>query len=218
MSWYAMVLLAGIVTAAGLCAAAVWREDRDLIRMTKPSALVLVIALAWLLAADSGRPATAVLIALVASLAGDILLLDPPTGDLPERRFAAGLAAFFVGHLAYLAAVLAAPHAGAPFGPIAAATAALAAFGAWTRWGRPIVRGAGALKGAVLAYELVLLTFWVASWAKGPAALVVGASAFVLSDLLLGWGRFVRAGRFTGVAVMTSYHLAQVLIVWGLLA
>jgi uncharacterized membrane protein YhhN len=46
----------------------------------------------------------------------------------------------------------------------------------------------------------------------------LGASLFVLSDTVLAMGRFVESHRWTRLVVMVTYHLAQVLIVVGLLA
>ena len=64
----------------------------------------------------------------------------------------------------------------------------------------------------------------MASLATGtliPAA-VVGAWCFVASDALLGWSLFVdpgAAGRPTRrIAVMATYHVAQVLLVLSLVA
>ena len=45
----------------------------------------------------------------------------------------------------------------------------------------------------------------------------LGASLFVVSDTVLAMGKFVQARRWTSVVVMVTYHLAQALIVAGLL-
>ena len=45
----------------------------------------------------------------------------------------------------------------------------------------------------------------------------LGASLFVVSDTVLAMGRFVQERRWTSVVVMVTYHLAQALIVAGLL-
>ena len=44
--------------------------------------------------------------------------------------------------------------------------------------------------------------------AVGPVTALVGAAAFVVSDSILGWGKFVGARRWTSVAVMMTYHVA----------
>ena len=57
----------------------------------------------------------------------------------------------------------------------------------------------------------------VTGWATGRPLVGLGASLFVVSDTVLAMGRFVQARRWTSVVVMVTYHLAQALIVAGLL-
>ena len=53
-------------------------------------------------------------------------------------------------------------------------------------------------------------------WATGRLVVGLGASAFVVSDTVLALGRFVSEQRWTRIVVMVTYHLAQVLLVVGL--
>jgi uncharacterized membrane protein YhhN len=54
----------------------------------------------------------------------------------------------------------------------------------------------------------VISMMTVAAWATGRPAALVGAGAFVASDSILGWGKFVGQRRWTSVAVMVTYHVA----------
>ena len=59
----------------------------------------------------------------------------------------------------------------------------------------------------------------VAATRTGEPAAIAGAWLFVASDTLLGWGTFRGAeSRDQRVAVIVTYHLAQLLLVLALLA
>jgi uncharacterized membrane protein YhhN len=77
--------------------------------------------------------------------------------------------------------------------------------------------GGWALGGAVAAYMGVIGLMVVAAWATGHVLVALGASVFMVSDAVLAMDRFVRERRFGPVAVMVTYHLAQVLLVVGVL-
>jgi uncharacterized membrane protein YhhN len=57
----------------------------------------------------------------------------------------------------------------------------------------------------------------VTGWATGRPLVGLGASLFVVSDTVLALGKFVQPRPWTSVVVMVTYHLAQALIVAGLL-
>ena len=195
---------------------AAWQGDRRLMVLMKPLPMLALIGLV-LLVPGPGPVAMALLLALVCGLVGDVALLDPPSGDPPAAyRLPLGLGAFLLGHLAYLAAIAWAPQSGWPFpwpgvvaGPLALVLAAV--------WGRPVARAAGALRAPVIVYQAVILTLLIAAAARGPWVLVAGAAFFVASDLMLGRSLFLATKRWHGPAVMVTYHLAQVLLVVGLL-
>ncbi len=210
MSWYAWVLTVGMAAAAVTTWYAVWRSDKELERMFKPSFMVLLIALTLLLGADRGHSVTLLVVGLAFSLVGDVLLLD-------HRRFVGGLVAFLLAHLAYIAAVLQRPVSGPPFPWLGFGAIALA-LACHGRFGRDLIRAAGSLRIPVLAYEIVLLSLCVLSWFRGPWLLGFGTSFFVASDLMLGRDHFLGGPSWSRIAVMSTYHVAQVLIVWGLLA
>jgi uncharacterized membrane protein YhhN len=77
--------------------------------------------------------------------------------------------------------------------------------------------GGPALGGAVTAYMGVIGVMVVGAWATGHLLLALGASVFMVSDAVLAMDRFVHERRFGALAVMVTYHLAQVLLVVGVL-
>lgn len=196
---------------------AVWAggaAGRRIERVAKPGVMVALIAAAWLAVpvTPEARAAQPWLVAgLVASLAGDVLLLPP-------RRFIAGLVAFLVAHLAYVVAFLQLPGETAwlALGVVAALVAAATV-------GRVLVRRAGrvGLGLPVAAYGLAIFAMAVAATRTGSSAAIAGAWLFVASDAILGWGRLREArpgqegagGRVAGTAVMVTYHVGQALIV-----
>ncbi len=202
--------------ATGALAALDWwavgRARRDLERWAKPAVVVGLLAVAL---AAGGAGSTAgrwVLLALALGLVGDVLLLDD--GD---TRFVGGLAAFLVGHLAWVAAVV---TAGLDEPRLAAvgAVVVLVALVAGRRILPAAVRSSGpALGGAVAAYMAVIGVMAVLGWASGDLLVGLGATLFVASDTVLALGRFVEERPWTRLTVMVTYHLAQSLLVAGLL-
>ena len=69
----------------------------------------------------------------------------------------------------------------------------------------------------VAAYMGVIGAMGVTGWATGRFRVGLGTALFVTSDTLLALNRFVAARAHARLAVMVTYHLAQVLIVVGLL-
>ncbi len=202
--------------AAGLLAAVDWwavaRGRPGVERWAKPAVMVALGAVAVSLDAPGSTTGWWVLAALALGLAGDVLLL----GD-SDARFLGGLAAFLVGHLAWVAAFVA-TGLGAPAGAWVGAAVVLVALGA----GHRIVPGAHreggpALSVPVVLYMGVIAAMAVAGWATGLLVVGLGASLFVVSDTVLGLGRFDRERPWTRVVVMVTYHLAQGLLVAGLL-
>ncbi len=202
---------------------AVARHLIRLERVVKPATLALLTLWFWLAAPTLQQPFIVAFIAgLLFSLAGDIFLL------FPDAHFLKGLIAFFLAHLAYLAAFN-------PRGPwleartcwLAAGIAILAYF-----LTRRIVAGLQAsgrdsLVAPVILYAVVLsLTLWSTlatlfrpEWPpRGATLAAAGGALFFLSDALLAWNRFVQPLRHGRLANMISYHLAQGCMAFGLLA
>jgi uncharacterized membrane protein YhhN len=178
-----------------------WKPNDRLELITKPLTTIGAIAIAA--AADGPRSATILtVIALALCLVGDIALLAV------VDRFVVGLAAFLLGHLAFMVMFVARglhdrTWAGVAVIGVVALFAAVAV---------PILRGA-AVKGfgtPVRAYLSVISVMCVLGWATGNGLVVVGATAFIISDSILGWDEFVAEAKWRHVAIMVSYHVAIV--------
>jgi len=148
--------------------------------------------------------------ALLASLAGDVLLM------LPGDHFIAGLAAFLVAHLFYIALF----RQQAPWFPDRRALAASMGFGAlmyaalWSSLADPV------LKLAVGCY-IGVISLMVAQ-AIGRARVIgdaasrwvaIGACLFMLSDSLIAIDRFLTPLPMASLWILSSYFAAQMLIV-----
>ena len=217
MSAHSATLLLALAFAA-LDWVAVWRDLRRLEWVAKP--LVIVALLGTVAAAGdlSDLPTILVIAALLGSLAGDVLLMVP-------SGFVLGLVAFLVAQLAYLARFLGEPLA--PAGLVLGLAGAALLIGLV---GRRIVGGArrDGLAAPVVVYLAAICAMAIAAAGSGRWLAAVGAATFVASDSLLGWDRFVRGtgrpGRAPGperdrvwrIAVIATYHVAQVLLVVGL--
>ena len=199
------------------CAVLDWwccvRPHPRLEAVVKPGAMIALMGIALLSGAQAHPTGVWLLVALVFCVLGDVLLL----GD-SDARFRGGLLAFLLGHLAYAVCFLRLgldhPWWGA---------AALVALAGSMPWATRIVRGAAAAGGPVLAgmvagYVLVIGVMAVLAWSTGLVLVAVGAGLFVVSDLVLGLGRFVGQRPWTRLAVMVTYLLAQALLVVGVLA
>ncbi|HEY5628724.1 MAG TPA: lysoplasmalogenase family protein [Candidatus Limnocylindrales bacterium] len=214
----------GLLAVAGGAAAvdwwAVWRETqraRAIERVAKPATLLALIAIALVVPARTTAVQPWLVAGLVLGLVGDVLLLPP--GRLP-----AGLVAFLLGHLAYLVAFLALPLSG-----WGAASGAVVGFAVIAFVGRGIVQAArpSGLHVAVAVYLVAICAMAMTATATLVPALVAGAWLFVASDAMLGWGQFVAAGATEGrsrgdaglrLGVIVTYHLAQGLLLVGLLS
>ena len=190
---------------------AVCRDHRRVEKVAKPLVMVLLAALALALGAGGTGVGRWLLAAIVLGLVGDVALL----GD-SEPRFLGGLAAFLLGHLAYVAAFVS-----LGFDPRwVLAGAAVVALDLATAGRRTLVaamRQDGTLGGAVAAYMLVIAAMTVTAWGTGRPMVALGAVVFVVSDTVLALDRFVRPRPGSRVLVMVTYHVGQVLMVLGAL-
>ena len=220
------------VTWLGMAiAVAVWDwfavalSRRRLGYFTKPAVMVALLAAVLTAAARAGRPLPMlswVAVALFFSLLGDVFLM------LPRERFAWGLAAFLLAHLAY---VLAFSMDMPPFNLWTAGVAVVVGLAAGKFYERLRVALEAidkdslvkpiALYTAVISLMVLsaLLLLWQPSVSRVAAALVaMGALLFFASDGLLAWHRFVRPLPRGRLWVRMLYHLGQVAIVVGVLA
>ncbi len=201
----AAACLALVVVGVALLLVAERRRRPILALVGKSLASLGFLALGWSrLRAGSTADAWLVL-GLALCLVGDLLLVG-------RRLFAAGLAAFLLGHLAYLAAFHAlVPARGWPLAlaaPVVSASV-LAAAWLWPHLGR--------LRPAVLAYIAAITAMvWGALASAGagalPAAAAAGAVLFYLSDLAVARRRFIAPSFSVRVVGLVAYYLGQVLL------
>lgn len=204
-----------IVLVAALDWWAVATGRRRLELFAKP--LTLALLTLWL-AAGVGWQGVALwfVLALVLSLAGDIFLL------FDERLFLAGLVAFALAHLAYLAGFnQPLPHPNLFTFLLAFSLAIFAArvYGLL----RPTLPAG--LRKPVLGYTLVITlmtlsavnTLFRPDWQPLAAVLTaLGAVLFLASDIILAFNRFARPIPRGRLWNMMAYHLGQIALAAGI--
>jgi uncharacterized membrane protein YhhN len=188
---------------------AVGTGRRGLEYVCKPAALAALVGVALTLDPADGTVRAWFVAALVASLAGDVLLM------LPSDRFVAGLAAFLVAHLAYVGGLLAAGvSAGRLVVGVVAVAVVVGAIGGSLL--RGVRRNAPEMTVPVGAYMVVISAMVVCAVGTGDAVAIAGAALFDASDALIGLTRFVRPAPWGPVAIMVTYHLGQALLALSL--
>jgi uncharacterized membrane protein YhhN len=149
-----------------------------------------------------------VLAALCLCWLGDVLLI--PKGR--EAWFRAGIGAFLLGHVAFACAFATRPWHAVTF---AIGVVLMGLFG-WRVWRWLQGRVPAGLAAAVAAYIVTICAMAACAMAAaaggGPAAIAVGALAFVASDLPVARDRFVAPG-FGNVAWgLPVYYAAQLVL------
>jgi len=208
-SW---VLLVAVVLVAALDWFAVGTDRRRLEYAAKPLTMAALIALALSLDVSQPSVRAAVLVALVLCLVGDVALLLPG-----EDWFVVGLGAFLVAHLAYVVSFWwrGIGVQGLLVGLVMVGVA-VAVLG--RRIVSAVARGPQrALTAPVVGYIGVISAMVATAVGTGEAAAVAGAILFYCSDALIAWTRFIRDLPHGRLAVMITYHLAQILLVLSLL-
>lgn len=210
----AFMLIVVLLFAAGDWLA-VARDRRNLEVVCKPATLLTLLIGAWLLTRGphDAWQARFFLPGLGFSLAGDIFLLLHG-----KRFFLAGLVAFLLAHVCYIAGF----NPTVPPWPSFAILIPIAGIGALLLRGlaRGLRRhGAGRMLAPVAIYSVVLSVMLFSAWAtlfrpewvalrRGLA--VGGASLFFLSDAMLAWDRFVTPFPLARLWIHVTYHLGQI--------
>ena len=231
------------LAAAGILAVLDWvavaQGARQVERIAKPLVLLAVIAAA--IAAHPLKPGVHgwLIAALGLGLVGDIALVAErrpsriPAGvtvtrsprlsaDQPAGRsgalFLVGLLAFLLGHLGYARAMqlYGTDQLSVAFGLLLVLIALLS-------FGYRILAGAHALGGGRLTVGVVLYVVALGSavvLGVGTEQLWIAAGIvlFAISDLVLAHDRFVQARAHAPVTVAITYHLAQALLLLGLVS
>lgn len=200
-----------LLTLAGLAAVLDWWSvgsgRRDIERWAKPAVLVFLIATAALIPAEAGGLRWLIVAGLACGLVGDVLLF--------RDRFIPGASAFLAGHIAYIVAFALVPLGGEglAFGAVLGAVAIIGP-------GRCVIRSAWArshrLGVVVGVYTVVLLAMATLGLGTASPWIAAGVLLFAVSDLLLGWGRFVGSTPGGRVLVHVTYQLGQAGIVLGI--
>jgi uncharacterized membrane protein YhhN len=205
-----------LLGVAGVLAALDWvavaRGARRLELCCKPGATLALAGVAATLDPAHRDTRALFVVALLASLVGDVFLM------LPGDRFIPGIGSFFVAQVLYTVGF--ALHGGS-------AVEYLVGFVVVAVIVTPlVVRFAGALRRAgqaalvppVVAYMGAIGVMAASAVASGNAFAIVGAGLFIVSDSLIAETRFVGARRGAGVAIMVTYYFAQAGLVLSLLS
>jgi uncharacterized membrane protein YhhN len=156
-----------------------------------------------------------IVVGLVLGVAGDIALLGKSSG-----AFLVGLAAFLLGHIAYIVAFaqLAPPSTWIDvraLAPLVVGGIALAML--WPRLGE--------MRVPVIAYVIAIVTMMAAAIAAARIAsvpeqnrmlLLAGAALFFVSDLAVARDKFVGASFINRAWGLPAYYAGQLLIAWSL--
>lgn len=217
MNSSAWLFLALFLAVAAMNWVAVHLRNKRLEYVAKPGCMLFLIAAALVLdPADTGAR-VALVVALVLSLVGDVFLMLPgrEQDSSGPNLFVAGLAAFLAAHIAYVIgfALEGIDLDGLVLGlvPVALIIGTV---------GRSVVASVESstepeLAVPVAAYVAVISTMVLFSFGTGDLRTEVGALLFALSDSLIAWGRFRKPQPWGPIAVITTYHLAQALLLLG---
>ena len=192
---------------------AVWRGDRRTETWAKPAVLVALILTAVALGATDSAAGRWLMVALAFGLVGDVMLLGES-----ERRFRLGLAAFLVGHLAFVVSFTRLGLAPASWAWLAWVVLLVSLL--LTRQVAPAtyVRSGWGLAAPVALYTVVIGAMVIVAFDTGEPLIATGAAVFAASDSVLAVDRFVSPKPWAPVVVMVTYHVGQALIIAGVLA
>ena len=195
---------------------AVWKRYFRVEYLLKP--LVLVLLIGAVLAADLPVVKAWVLAALVFGLVGDVVLMFARAESREvDAAFLLGLASFLAGHVCYLAAF--ARHGVHTWQMVAGALVVIGSASLTLPRVLGQVRRVGGPELMVIVAAYAALLGAMAVLAVGTAVILtaIGGLLFLASDTALAWERFVAYLPHGPVLVAVTYHLAQLLIVLGLI-
>jgi uncharacterized membrane protein YhhN len=204
MLTYILMLL--VIVSAFIHIRAEYRGPRQQIYMFKPLTMVFILLIAFLGQAASPFYKYMIITGLLFSLAGDIFLM------LPTDRFVAGLVAFLLAHLFYIAA-FASEISALIWWPLIP----------FVIYGIVIyiilASSLGKLKVPVLIYVVVILIMawlawerWIKTGQDGALLASIGAVLFIISDTILALDRFRGTFKLARASNLITYFAAQLLI------
>jgi len=199
---------------------AVYKQWKIVDYIFKPSVILILLFTVWLKSGFEGQMVWFG-IALLSSLAGDVILM------LPNKRFIAGLILFALAQVSYIIGFNLTPPPLDVVSLIIAFFILLPCF----QIGRRIISsikasGNNQLVIPVIIYSILIglmlysatLTLARQDWPYSSAIPVsLGALLFVISDIQLSWNKFVTPLPHPDLRVIIPYHLGQILIVSGAL-
>ena len=209
------------IAAASWEAIMIWKDSKRFEMLAKPA--VMVFLFLWLYTSTGLQGNTLWFgIGILLSLVGDIVLLS-----YSNRMFTLGLTAFLFAHISYLIGFqeeLLHPTA----------WSFILIFFIFINGLRLLRRILGAMRTTgqnrlvipVTIYSLVISlmlyaamsTIFDPAWKTGAAFFVsVGAFLFYISDLILGWNKFVSPVKNGPILNIITYHLGQISLIAGVI-
>jgi len=187
---------------------AVETDRRPLELVCKPATLMALIGVAVALDPQDGTVRAWFVAALVCSLAGDVFLMF--------ERFQPGVAAFALAHLAYVGGFVA-----AGLEPVGLVVGAVVVLVGLATLGRHIVtavrRSSPEDAIPVTVYVGIISTMVLAAWGSLVPVAIAGALIFYASDACIAWSRFIEPFPRHRLAIMSTYHVGQAMLVLSLL-
>lgn len=210
MNTAAWVLFAATAAAAMLDWWAVAAGARRVELVAKPLTLVCLLAVAVAIDPSDEAVRWWFVVALALSLLGDVFLL------FPDRFFLPGLVSFLLGHVAYIVGFLGGDISGPAY-----LVGALVVAVATATLGIKILQGVRRsdepeLAAPVLFYILVISLMVASAFGSTNPAAIAGATLFYASDALIAWSRFIKDHHWARLAIIVTYHLAQIGLVASL--
>ena len=204
-------LLIGLTLVVAVCDwIAVGTATRSAEYVFKPLTMIPLIGAALVLDPADDAMRWWFVVALLFSLAGDVFLMLPD-----NKYFVFGLGSFLIGHIAYILGL-----AVGGVNAIAFALGVVAVAVCLALLGPRIAMGAREedprLGLPVLAYMLVISVMVAMAVGSTVPLAIVGAALFYVSDATIGWTNFIDDFRGGRLVIVTTYHLAQVLLVLSL--
>jgi uncharacterized membrane protein YhhN len=213
MPYTTPLLLAAALLLAGLLWAEAHGRSQLVLALKTPLSCLFILAA---LLADHSLPSYyhLILAGLVLGLVGDVCLACPG-----QNAFRAGLVAFLLGHLFYVAAFVGLVGlSNWPGLPLAGLALAACAVFLWLR------SRVGALLIPVILYILVISLMAAGAWAvysqaalpeTAARAVLAGALLFYLSDLLVARDRFVAPQFVNRLLGLPLYYAGQFLLAFS---
>lgn len=214
VTWLQLFVFAGMVNLVSIVINHIW------IHSISKYLLMPLLAMYVLMHMPRGAAGRSLLLtALVFSWLGDVFLLYTERNEL---YFMLGLAAFLLAHLAYIFTFLRLrekPLRKHLLYPWIALPIAYALYLCYV-----LYPGLGDMRIPVLAYATVITLMCIAAlFRMGRTPLFsflfvqIGAIIFIASDSMIAWNMFYRQIPMAGLLIMTTYIIAQYLIVTGLM-